>query len=85
MDRASIRGQFPGLRDDEIFLDNAGGSQVPRAVVDRIRDYMIHSYVQLGADYPTALRATETVDRARAFTSMALPRLPVKVPNTLPD
>jgi len=35
-----------------------GGSQVPGAVADAVRDYMVSNYVQLGADYPVSRRAT---------------------------
>jgi cysteine desulfurase family protein (TIGR01976 family) len=48
-------------------LENAGGSQVPAVVADAIRNYMLSSYVQLGAGYPLSLTCTEVVDRAHAF------------------
>ena len=47
--RQRVRSAFPALAGDVAFLENAGGSQVPAAVADRIRDYMVSSYVQLGA------------------------------------
>ena len=54
-----IREQFPGLtRSSDVLLDNAGGSQVPACVADAIRDYMLSTYVQLGADYQTSKRST---------------------------
>ncbi len=34
-----VRRQFPGL-DDWAFFENAGGTLVPQAVIDRVRDYM---------------------------------------------
>ena len=64
------RGHFPALESDTVFLENAGGSQVPRPVVDGIRDYMLSSYVQLGAGYKLSQRATETVEAARKFVSV---------------
>ncbi|MFA9566299.1 MAG: cysteine desulfurase-like protein, partial [Acidimicrobiales bacterium] len=51
-DRERIRAQFPALAGDTVYLENAGGSQVPAVVADSIRDYMLTSYVQLGAGYP---------------------------------
>ena len=48
-DRKRIRAQFPALAGDTVYLENAGGSQVPAVVADAIRDYMLTSYVQLGA------------------------------------
>lgn len=74
-DQAQARAQFAALRADghepdadrPVLLDNAGGSQVPRCVVDRIAHYLTNTYVQLGADYDLSRRCTATVDAARAF------------------
>ncbi|MCC7229142.1 MAG: aminotransferase class V-fold PLP-dependent enzyme, partial [Fimbriimonadaceae bacterium] len=60
----AIRNRFPSLEKGEVYMDNAGGSQVPETVADSIRDYMLTSYVQVGADYPASQRATDTVDQA---------------------
>jgi len=61
----AIRSQFPALAGPTVFLDNAGGSQLPRCVIDAVRRYMEESYVQLGADYDASRRATATIARAR--------------------
>lgn len=66
-DITAIRRQFPGLASRDVLLDNAGGSQVPSCVVDAMRDYMLGSYVQVGAAYETSRRATETVKRAHTW------------------
>lgn len=66
-ERDRIRAAFPALADELVFLENAGGSQVPAVVADAIRDYMLHSYVQLGAGYERSQRATATVDAAHAW------------------
>jgi cysteine desulfurase family protein (TIGR01976 family) len=61
------RSLFPALaqvRPPTVFLDNAGGSQMPGVVAQAIYDYMLQSYVQLGADYEVSRRATRTVARA---------------------
>ncbi len=68
--RARIRHAFPALSGDTVFLENAGGSQVPAVVADRIRDYMLSSYVQLGAGYPLSEVATRTVDEAHDFVRL---------------
>ncbi len=65
IDPDAIREWFPALRSADILLDNAGGSQVPRTVIDRVRDYFVNSFVQVGADYPAGKRATQTIDDAR--------------------
>lgn len=66
-DLTAIRARFPALASDTAFLENAGGSQVPREVAEAVARYMLTSYVQLDADYATSRRATEVVDRAHAF------------------
>ncbi len=42
-------------------MDNAGGAQVPLSVADAMRDYLLTSNVQVGADYPASKRASKTV------------------------
>jgi len=66
-DIATIRGRFPALSEPLVFLENAGGSQVPGCVPDAISDYMRTSYVQLGAGYPLSCQADSVIDRAHAF------------------
>ena len=66
-----IRGFFPALQaSSDVLLDNAGGSQVPEQVADAMRDYMLTTYVQLGADYGTSLDSTDTVERAHEFITL---------------
>ncbi len=60
-----VRTQFPALAADEVFFDNAGGSQVFIGVADRIRDYLLSSSVQLGASYARSEVATAKVLAAR--------------------
>jgi cysteine desulfurase family protein (TIGR01976 family) len=64
-----IRAQFPALRSGFAFMDNAGGSQVPETVANAVRDYMLTSYVQVGASYPASVKATQTVDDAHDFVN----------------
>jgi len=64
---AEIRAAFPALSAPTVFLDNAGGSQVPSVVIERIREYFLNSYVQLGADYAVSRDATATVASAHEF------------------
>ena len=66
-ERARVRAAFPALSDEVVFLENAGGSQVPAVVADAMRDYMVERYVQLGAGYPRSREATATVDAAHAW------------------
>ncbi len=68
--RSKIRDRFPSLNRGTVFLENAGGSQVPGVVVERMREYMLSSYVQLGAGYELSQRATATVEEARGFVRL---------------
>lgn len=63
----AIRAAFPALAGDTVFLENAGGSQVPACVADAMHRYLRESYVQLGAGYGLSRRCTATVDEAHAF------------------
>ena len=65
LDLTAIRGEFPALAQDFVFLDNAGGSQVLTRVADRVRDYLLTSSVQLGASYAHSQAAGAKVLEAR--------------------
>jgi selenocysteine lyase/cysteine desulfurase len=73
---STIRSFFPGLSSDlstgTIMLDNAGGSQLPRCVIDAMREYMEKSFVQLGGDYPLSKCATAVIPRAREVVKVFL-------------
>lgn len=64
-----LRSRFPALQGDIVYLENAGGSQVPQCVADAICRYMTETYVQLGASYSVSVKSTEVVERAHAFAS----------------
>ncbi|KAF2015662.1 PLP-dependent transferase [Aaosphaeria arxii CBS 175.79] len=49
----NARKRFPALQQDQVFLDNAGGSQALGDVVDAITQYLSKTNVQLGASYHT--------------------------------
>jgi cysteine desulfurase family protein (TIGR01976 family) len=62
-----VRNRFPALAGEEIFMDNAGGSQLPSDVIDAVGQYMRTSFVQTGGNYPASHRATQTVSDAHTF------------------
>jgi cysteine desulfurase family protein (TIGR01976 family) len=62
VDLEFVRKQFPGLREDFIFMDNAGGSQVLGSVIDRSAEFFRNYYVQLGATYEVSAIASEKID-----------------------
>ncbi|HWA83288.1 MAG TPA: cysteine desulfurase-like protein [Fimbriimonadaceae bacterium] len=66
---AAVRAWFPSLAGGFAFMDNAGGSQVPGCVADAVHDYMLTSFVQVGASYPASRRATQTVADAHQFVN----------------
>ncbi|MFD1094665.1 cysteine desulfurase-like protein [Salegentibacter chungangensis] len=64
MDIDYVRGQFPALERDFVFMDNAGGSQTLGKVIERISGYLVHHNVQLGASYKVSEEAGEKLSYA---------------------
>ncbi len=64
LDLNYIRSQFPGLETDWVLMDNAGGSQMAKPVLDKITEFLTTSHVQLGASYHTSDLATWRVEEA---------------------
>ncbi|KAK1964223.1 aminotransferase class-V [Colletotrichum sublineola] len=58
LDIAATRAKFPALAQNQVFFDNAGGSQTLGTVIDSIRDYLSQTNVQLGASYKVGQQAT---------------------------
>ncbi|KAJ5110232.1 Pyridoxal phosphate-dependent transferase major region subdomain 2 [Penicillium argentinense] len=58
-DVEAARVHFPALQQEQVFMDNAGGSQVLGSVVESICSYMINTNVQLGATYKVSQASTE--------------------------
>jgi len=63
-----VRSQFPAfkhpLSKDWSFFENAGGSYVPKSVIDKLTEFMIATKVQPYAEYPMSKIAGENMDRA---------------------
>ncbi|KAF5373586.1 hypothetical protein D9758_000945 [Tetrapyrgos nigripes] len=55
------RAHFPALESGHVYADNAGGSQVPKDVVDRISDYLLNTNVQINVDYSLSIQSTQRV------------------------
>ncbi|KAK4170393.1 pyridoxal phosphate-dependent transferase [Cladorrhinum sp. PSN259] len=62
LDLTTVRGSFPALKGEQIYLDNAGGSQTLGIVAEKIRDYLLNTNVQLGASYNTGKKSTTIYD-----------------------
>jgi cysteine desulfurase family protein (TIGR01976 family) len=64
LDVEFCRSKFPALRQDFIFMDNAGGSHTLKPVVDKISEYLLNWDVQHGASYSVSQTATKKVENA---------------------
>ena len=62
-----LRDQFPALSQDLIFMENAGGSQLPQVVIDAMVRYMSTTFVQHGAPYRMSKDATTVSDQAHEW------------------
>ncbi len=63
-----VRSQFPAFKDplskDWAFFENAGGSYVPKNVIDKLIEFMTATKVQPYAEYPMSKIAGENMDKA---------------------
>jgi cysteine desulfurase family protein (TIGR01976 family) len=61
LDLDFVRSHFPPLAGDWAFFENAGGTLVPRAVIERVSAYMTETQVQPGAPYAASALAAERI------------------------
>ena len=77
LDLQTVRANFPSLNNDFIFMDNAGGSQTLKGVMDRIVEYLTNYDVQLGASYDVSVQAgqvlKETTSRVASLVNASRP------------
>ena len=63
-----VRSQFPSfenpLSKDWSFFENAGGSYVPKNVIEKLTEFMTATKVQPYADYPMSKIAGDNMDKA---------------------
>ncbi len=63
-----VRSQFPAFKDPMCknwsFFENAGGSYVPKTVIDQLNKFMTSTKVQPYAEYPMSKIAGENMDQA---------------------
>jgi cysteine desulfurase family protein (TIGR01976 family) len=67
---SAIRAQFPALErihneNPVAYFDGPGGTQVPRAVVDAMADYLFHHNANTHWAYPTSAETDIAIERAR--------------------
>lgn len=58
-DVQATRARFPALQQDQVFMDNAGGSQVLDSVAESVANYYKTNNVQLGASYRISRASTQ--------------------------
>ncbi|KAL1839015.1 hypothetical protein VTJ49DRAFT_1990 [Mycothermus thermophilus] len=58
-----VRRSFPALAGNDVFLDNAAGSQVLGTVIEQIHDFLLHTNVQLGATYTASKKASDRYEQ----------------------
>ncbi len=68
LDLDFVRSQFPAFKDplckDWSFFENAGGSYVPKQVIEKLNNFMISTKVQPYAEYPMSKIAGDNMDEA---------------------
>lgn len=62
-----LRALFPAIRkaDGFVFLENAGGSQVPQSVIDAVTNHLIDNNVQRMAKYEHSQGVDRSLEAAR--------------------
>jgi cysteine desulfurase family protein (TIGR01976 family) len=70
LDIAWVREQFPSLKmqvngQTAAFLDGPAGTQVPKQVMDAIRNYLLNANANTYGAFATSLRTNETILRTR--------------------
>ena len=67
-----VRGEFPALASGAVFLDNPGGTQVPRRVIDSISDAMVSAASNLGGHFQASREADRINEQGHAAAAALL-------------
>src|SRR5437762_3211694 len=81
---AEIRKDFPALErthngDPVAYFDGPGGTQVPRAVVEAMNDYLYHHNANTHWVYPTSEETDAIIDSARSVLADFLNASPTEI------
>ena len=81
---AEIRTQFPALERIHnnlpvAYFDGPGGTQVPKAVVEAMTDYLYHHNANTHWAYPTSEETDAIIDAARSALAEFLNASPTKI------
>ena len=76
MDINFVRKQFPAFSEPSLkgfaHFENAGGSQLPIQVIERMQRFLVEGYVQTGAGYPASDIVDQTIDQAKSFANVLM-------------
>jgi len=80
----AIRAQFPALERSHqgnrvAYFDGPGGTQVPRAVVDAMADYLYHHNANTHWAYPTSVETDALIEQARVAVGDLLNAAPAEI------
>jgi cysteine desulfurase family protein (TIGR01976 family) len=81
---ARIRADFPALERDHqgypvAYFDGPGGTQVPRAVVEAMSDYLIHHNANTHWSFPTSMETDAALGQARRALADFLNASPAEI------
>ncbi len=84
LDLAAVRAAFPALTRRHgghpvAYFDGPGGTQVPRAVADAVRDYLLHHNANTHWAYPTSVETDAVIGAARAAAADLLGGAPHEI------
>ena len=79
LDLDFVRRQFPNLGNGWAYFENAGGSYVPRSVIERMTAFLSESQVQPGALNALSQLSTERLDTARRLMAEMINAEPEEV------
>ncbi|MCX2730928.1 cysteine desulfurase-like protein [Saccharopolyspora sp. NFXS83] len=65
-DVEKVRAQYPALSDGRSWLDAAGGTQVPQAVIDAVSEVLRRGVSNVGGTFESSKRAGAVVAEARS-------------------
>ncbi len=63
------RSQFPDQCWEWTYVENGGGSYAPKAVIDRMTDFMTETYVQPNQAFEPSIRGTERISAGHRFVA----------------
>jgi cysteine desulfurase family protein (TIGR01976 family) len=72
LDVGFARSQFPPLDNGVAFLENAGGTYVPRQVIDRVTHYMTALQVQPAWGFAASAQAARLIEEGQAVAAAFL-------------